>query len=68
MPLDMPRDAIAWDRLDAWKHQDEAEAVAELLRRQPLGERRAAVRNDAEALVVAARRSAQKQGVVESFL
>jgi RHH-type proline utilization regulon transcriptional repressor/proline dehydrogenase/delta 1-pyrroline-5-carboxylate dehydrogenase len=68
MPLDTADDPIAWDRLDAFKHQDEAQAVAELLKRQPLGEARAAVRDEAEALVVAARRSVQKQGVVESFL
>src|SRR5918997_3918199 len=58
-----------WDALDAFKHQDEAAAVKALLARQPLSrEDRAAVVAEAEALVVQARRSVQKQGVVESFL
>src|SRR5918997_2458592 len=58
-----------WDALDAFKHQDEAAAVKALLARQPLSrEERAAVVQEAEALVVQARRSANRQGVVESFL
>jgi RHH-type proline utilization regulon transcriptional repressor/proline dehydrogenase/delta 1-pyrroline-5-carboxylate dehydrogenase len=58
-----------WDALDRFKHQDEAEAVAGLLKRSPLdGGERAAVVARAEALVVEARRSAKRSGVVESFL
>ncbi|HEX8570154.1 MAG TPA: bifunctional proline dehydrogenase/L-glutamate gamma-semialdehyde dehydrogenase PutA [Caulobacteraceae bacterium] len=58
-----------WDALDAYKHQDETAAVKALLGRQPLSrEERAAVIAEAEALVVQARRSANRQGVVESFL
>ncbi len=58
-----------WDRIDALKYQDEAEAVRELLAAQPLSrDERRAVQAEAVALVEAARRPAQKQGVVESFL
>ena len=57
------------DQLDAGKFIDERTAVGEALAAQPLSaEDRAAVRGEAEALVRAARRSARKQGVVESFL
>lgn len=65
----LPLSGIAWDALDAVKYRDEAEIVAELLSRTPLdaGER-ADVATNAIALVEAARASAQKQGVVESFL
>src|SRR3712207_681471 len=69
MPLDTAASGLGgWDALDAYKHQDEAEGVADLLAREPLNGQRAAIRDDAEALVVAARRCVQKQGVVESFL
>ncbi|MBW3559846.1 MAG: bifunctional proline dehydrogenase/L-glutamate gamma-semialdehyde dehydrogenase PutA, partial [Proteobacteria bacterium] len=58
-----------WDALDRFKHQDETEAVAALLQRAPLdAAERAAVLARAEALVVEARRSAKRSGVVESFL
>ncbi len=58
-----------WDALDRFKHQDETEAVAALLQRAPLDAAgRAAVLARAEALVVEARRSAKRSGVVESFL
>ncbi|HET8612897.1 MAG TPA: proline dehydrogenase family protein, partial [Sphingomonas sp.] len=58
-----------WDSLDALKYQDEGEAVRELLAAEPLSpaERRR-IGRDAAALVEAARKSAKKQGVVESFL
>ena len=62
-------ESIDWDGLDRFKHQDEAEAIAALLKRNPLSaDERAAVSRDAEALVVEARRSANRSGVVESFL
>ena len=69
----MPRKAdlseSAWDGLDAGKFRDEAEAVRELLARQPLSApERAAVVTEAEALVRTARSSSDRQGVVESFL
>ena len=58
-----------WDTLDAHKYRDEAEAVAALLAASPLDDTaRALVQADAETLVRAARRSAKRQGVVESFL
>jgi RHH-type proline utilization regulon transcriptional repressor/proline dehydrogenase/delta 1-pyrroline-5-carboxylate dehydrogenase len=61
--------AIDWDRIDDLKFRDEADAVRALLARQPLSiEERQQVVRDAAALVRAARGSAQKQGVVESFL
>lgn len=58
-----------WDCLDDLKYQDEAEAVAALLGRQPLTtEERRDVVAQAIELVEAARASARKQGVIESFL
>ena len=63
----MPADA--WDALDAYKYQDEAEAVAGLLAAHGLApEERARIGADAEELVQAARGAANRQGVVESFL
>ncbi len=60
---------MTWDDLDEGKHRDETAAVTALLAAAPLSlEERAAVRAEAEALVRTARRSARKQGVVESFL
>jgi RHH-type proline utilization regulon transcriptional repressor/proline dehydrogenase/delta 1-pyrroline-5-carboxylate dehydrogenase len=60
---------LDWDTLDAGKYRDETEAVRALLDARPLGsEERAAIRAEAEALVRTARRSARRQGVVESFL
>ena len=61
--------ADRWDRLDAAKFEDEANAVAALLAARPLSDDdRRAVLTDAEALVNAARSRANRQGVVESFL
>ncbi len=58
-----------WDGLDAGKFRDERQAVRALLAAAPLSAAdRAAVQADAERLVVAARRSARRQGVVENFL
>ena len=62
-------DRLDWDRIDAFKYQDEAEACRALLARAPLSpEERSAVARDAADMVRAARKSAEKQGVVESFL
>ena len=61
--------AMNWDALDAGKYRDEAEAVAALLAAAPLSVTdRAAVRAEAEGLVLATRKAATRQGVVESFL
>jgi RHH-type proline utilization regulon transcriptional repressor/proline dehydrogenase/delta 1-pyrroline-5-carboxylate dehydrogenase len=60
---------MTWDDLDEGKYRDETAAVTALLAAAPLNlEERAAVRAEAEALVRTARRSARRQGVVESFL
>ncbi|THD78788.1 MAG: bifunctional proline dehydrogenase/L-glutamate gamma-semialdehyde dehydrogenase PutA [Phenylobacterium sp.] len=60
---------MAFDHLDRAKFIDERTAIAAAVAAQPLSpDDRAAVRAEAEALVRAARRSARKQGVVESFL
>ncbi|NIJ07683.1 RHH-type proline utilization regulon transcriptional repressor/proline dehydrogenase/delta 1-pyrroline-5-carboxylate dehydrogenase [Sphingomonas vulcanisoli] len=60
---------VDWDRIDDTKYQDEGEAVQSLLARKPLSlEERNAVEAQAIRLVEAARASAEKQGVVESFL
>ncbi|WP_296819818.1 bifunctional proline dehydrogenase/L-glutamate gamma-semialdehyde dehydrogenase PutA [Brevundimonas sp.] len=57
------------DSLDAIKFRDEAETIAALLADPPLaGEARAAVHAEAVRLVEAARQTANRQGVVESFL
>lgn len=59
----------SWDSLDAIKYSDEAEAVADMLARPPLTvEQRGAIVEEAVQLVKAARASARRQGVVESFL
>ena len=64
-----PDTLAAWDGLDAAKYADEAQAAHELLASQPLSaQTRAAVTAEAADLVRAARKSAQRQGVVESFL
>ncbi len=61
--------ALAWDRLDDGKYEAERDAVARILRAQPLdAPARAAVTRQAVALVRAARASPRRQGVVESFL
>jgi RHH-type transcriptional regulator, proline utilization regulon repressor / proline dehydrogenase / delta 1-pyrroline-5-carboxylate dehydrogenase len=60
---------MSFDYLDGAKFADERGAIAAALAAQPLNpDERAAVRAEAEALVRAARRSAARQGVVESFL
>ena len=58
-----------WDALDGWKYRDETKVVVELLARQPLAPaERATVSERAIALVVGARNSACRQGLVENFL
>ena len=58
-----------WDQLDAAKYQDETEAVTGLLATPPFdAATQAAIRAQAEALVLGARGRADRQGVVESFL
>jgi RHH-type proline utilization regulon transcriptional repressor/proline dehydrogenase/delta 1-pyrroline-5-carboxylate dehydrogenase len=65
----MTNSTIDWDRLDDRKYQDEAEAIRGLLARKPLSaDERRTVETEAVRLVEAARASAEKQGVVESFL
>ena len=60
---------MSFDHLDRAKFLDERQAVAAALAAKPLtADDRVAVQEEAEALVRAARRSARKQGVVESFL
>lgn len=59
---------IALDDLNA-KYRDETEAVSTLLGARPLSEaQRSKIRAEAADLVRAARKSARRQGVVESFL
>ena len=61
--------AMTFEHLDRDKFIDERRAAAAALASRPLGpEDRAAVMEEAAALVRAARRSARTQGVVESFL
>ena len=59
---------VDWDGIDTLKYEDEAAAVQRLLREAPLGRDAEVVRLQAVQLVIAARRIARKQGVVESFL
>jgi RHH-type proline utilization regulon transcriptional repressor/proline dehydrogenase/delta 1-pyrroline-5-carboxylate dehydrogenase len=60
---------MAFDYLDEAKFTDERAALAAALAARPLSdEEREQVSDEAMALVRAARRSARKQGVVESFL
>ncbi len=62
-------DILDWDALDAGKYRDEAEAARALLDAEPLSATdRAAVSAQAADLVRQARRTARRQGVVESFL
>ncbi|HYE42467.1 MAG TPA: bifunctional proline dehydrogenase/L-glutamate gamma-semialdehyde dehydrogenase PutA, partial [Caulobacteraceae bacterium] len=69
MPLAADVTASVWDTLDDGKFRDETEAVRDLLAARPLSEtERTEVVAEAEALVRAARASADRQGVVESFL
>lgn len=61
----------SWTALDDpnAKYRDETEAVTALLAARPLSEpQRGAIKRQAEDLVRAARKSAKRQGVVESFL
>lgn len=61
----------SWTALDdlSAKYRDETEAVTALLAAKPLTEpQRGAIKRQAEDLVRAARKSARRQGVVESFL
>src|ERR1700748_2633281 len=58
-----------WDSLDNHKYISDKAICAQLLAANPLSdETRAVVRAEAESLVRATRKAAQKQGVVESFL
>lgn len=58
-----------WDALDRFKYREEAEAVRALLAAPPYPvEDRAAISDEAAALVKGARASAKRHGVVESFL
>jgi RHH-type proline utilization regulon transcriptional repressor/proline dehydrogenase/delta 1-pyrroline-5-carboxylate dehydrogenase len=60
---------MAFDHLDDGKFTDERTALAAALAAKPLSQQdRDAVRVEAEALVRAARKAANRQGVVESFL
>src|SRR4051794_22058038 len=60
---------MAFEHLDRSKFADERTALAEALAARPLSQQdREAVRTEAEALVRAARKNANRQGVVESFL
>ncbi|MGZ6040214.1 MAG: bifunctional proline dehydrogenase/L-glutamate gamma-semialdehyde dehydrogenase PutA [Phenylobacterium sp.] len=60
---------MAFDHLDDNKFLEERQAVAAALAAKPLSaEDRAAVLDEATALVRSARRGARRQGVVESFL
>src|SRR4051812_12618628 len=60
---------MLFDHLDQAKFTDERTAVAAALAARPLTEQdREAVRAETEALVRAARKTANRQGVVESFL
>ncbi|HEY0650329.1 bifunctional proline dehydrogenase/L-glutamate gamma-semialdehyde dehydrogenase PutA [Phenylobacterium sp.] len=60
---------MAYDHLDDGKFTDERTALASALAAKPLSQQdREAVRVEAEALVRAARKAANRQGVVESFL
>ncbi len=60
---------MAFDHLDDGKFTDERTALATALAAKPLSQQdREAVQTEAEALVRAARKAANRQGVVESFL
>ena len=60
---------MAFDHLDNGKFADERSTLAAILAAKPLSQQdRDAVRTEAEALVRAARKNANRQGVVESFL
>jgi RHH-type proline utilization regulon transcriptional repressor/proline dehydrogenase/delta 1-pyrroline-5-carboxylate dehydrogenase len=57
-----------WDALDAHKYRNERDAIAALLKAQPLAGRREAVLAKARALVAGAREGGRREGLVESFL
>ena len=60
---------MAFDHLDTGKFADERTTLAAILAAKPLSlQDREAVQVEAEALVRAARKNANRQGVVESFL
>jgi len=60
---------IDWDRLDAGKYRPERDAVAALLKSEPLpSAMRATVQGEAAALVTKARQMDRRTGMVESFL
>ena len=60
---------LDWDRLDAGKYRDERDAVAALLKSEPLPSvMRASVQEKAIALVTKARQMDRRPGMVESFL
>jgi len=60
---------MAFDHLDDGKFADERSTLAAILAAKPLSQQdREAVRTEAESLVRAARKNANRQGVVESFL
>ena len=67
-PTNSPAKPLDWDALDAGKYEDEAAAVARLLKTEPLGPDAGVVRQQAITLVSEARRLARRQGVVEGFL
>ncbi|UAK23971.1 bifunctional proline dehydrogenase/L-glutamate gamma-semialdehyde dehydrogenase PutA [Sphingomonas nostoxanthinifaciens] len=61
--------AIDWDRIDDLKYQDEGESLRALLAHAPLTQdERGEIERSAATMVRAARASADRQGVVESFL
>jgi RHH-type proline utilization regulon transcriptional repressor/proline dehydrogenase/delta 1-pyrroline-5-carboxylate dehydrogenase len=61
--------SLDWNRLDSGKYRDEREAVAALLKSQPLPPAmRASVQKEAAALVAKARQMDRRHGMVESFL
>jgi RHH-type transcriptional regulator, proline utilization regulon repressor / proline dehydrogenase / delta 1-pyrroline-5-carboxylate dehydrogenase len=60
---------LDWDRLDTGKYRSEREAVAALLKSEPLPPvMRASVQENAIALVTKARQMDRRPGMVESFL
>jgi RHH-type proline utilization regulon transcriptional repressor/proline dehydrogenase/delta 1-pyrroline-5-carboxylate dehydrogenase len=64
-----PPSSVDWDDIDVFKEQDEAQALADLLKQCPLPpDARAVVLATAIALVSKARRASHRQGIVESFL
>ncbi|MDE2111804.1 MAG: L-glutamate gamma-semialdehyde dehydrogenase [Alphaproteobacteria bacterium] len=58
----------SWDLLDRFKYQDEAQAIAALLKVTPPIESRDAVLSVAKRLIAGARHGSRQKGVVECFL